>query len=47
MKQLEKKGIKLLTTGPSRFRLVTHYGISSEDIHTTLVRLGEIMGSRS
>jgi len=44
MKQLEKKGIKLLATGPSRFRLVTHYGISSDDINTTLMYFREIMG---
>jgi threonine aldolase len=44
MKQLEKKGVKLLATGPSRLRLVTHYGISSEDITTTLMCLREIMG---
>jgi threonine aldolase len=44
MKQLEQKGIKLLLTGPSRFRMVTHYGISTEDITTTLKHLGEIMG---
>lgn len=38
-----KKGIKLLCTGPSRFRMVTHYGISSEDIDTTLAALGQVI----
>jgi len=37
MKQLGQKGIKLLHTGPSRFRMVTHYGIHSEDIDATLM----------
>ena len=46
MKRLENKGIKLLATGPSRFRLVTHYGISANDITTTLMCLREIMGQR-
>jgi threonine aldolase len=41
--QLDKKGIKILKLGPSRFRAVTHYGISAEDIDLTLTALGEIM----
>ncbi len=41
--RLAKKGIKLLTTGPSRFRMVTHYGISSEDIDATLVATRQVM----
>ncbi len=41
--QLGNKGIKILLLGPSRFRAVTHYGISSEDIDFTLTALGEIM----
>jgi len=43
MTQLGQKGIKLLHTEPSRFRMVTHYGISSEDIDAALVALGEVM----
>lgn len=42
--KLEKKGIKFLATGPSRFRMVTHYGIRSEHIDTTIATLGEVMG---
>jgi len=41
--QLGKKGIKLLGTGPSRFRVVTHYGISSEDVDATLLALNQVM----
>jgi threonine aldolase len=42
--RLEKKGVKLLCTGrPSRFRVVTHYGIEAEDIDTTLVALKDAM----
>ena len=43
--KLGKKGIKLLKTGPSRFRMVTHYGISSKDIDVTLKAIAELMGS--
>ncbi len=43
MAQLDKRGIKLLRTGPSRFRMVTHYGISSEDIDVTLKALRKVM----
>jgi threonine aldolase len=41
--QLEEKGVRILQLGPSRFRAVTHYGISAEDIETALVVLSEIM----
>ena len=41
--RLEKKGVKLLSTGPSLFRIVTHYGISSGDIDATLVALRQVM----
>jgi len=41
--RLAKKGIKLLSTGPSRFRMVTHYGISSKDIDATLVAMRQVM----
>jgi threonine aldolase len=44
IKQLGQKGIRLLPTGPSRFRMVTHYGINSEDVDAALVALGEVMG---
>lgn len=42
--KLGEKGIKLLKTGPSRFRMVTHYGISSKDIDVTLAAIAELMG---
>ncbi len=41
--RLGQKGIKLLPTGSSRFRMVTHHGISTEDIDATLVALTEVM----
>jgi threonine aldolase len=44
MTRLGKKGIRLLRTGPSRFRMVTHHGIRSEDIDAALVALGEVIG---
>jgi len=42
--ELGKRGIKLLCVGPSRLRMVTHYGISSEDIDLALAALAEVMG---
>lgn len=41
--RLGQKGIKLLPTGSSRFRMVTHHGISTEDIDATLAALSEVM----
>lgn len=41
--RLEQRGVKLLPTGPSRFRMVTHYGINSEDIDAALMALGQVM----
>ncbi len=43
VKQLSKKGIRLLQTGPSQIRAVTHYGITAEDIDLTLAALDKIM----
>lgn len=42
--KLEKKGIRLLHIGgPSRFRIVTHYGIEPKHIDLTLGALREVM----
>ena len=41
--KIEGKGIKILRTGPSKFRMVTHLGISSKDIDATLVALSEVV----
>ncbi|MBW8039665.1 MAG: low-specificity L-threonine aldolase [Planctomycetes bacterium] len=44
VKQLEKKGIRLLHIGgPRRCRVVTHYGIEAEDIDVTLKALKEVI----
>ncbi len=43
LSKLGEKGIKLLQTDPSRFRMVPHYGISSEDIDVTLLALRQVM----
>ena len=37
------KGVKFLPTGPSRFRMVTHYGIEPEDIAEALTVLSAVM----
>ena len=41
--KLEKRGVRFLRTGPNRLRMVTHYGISADDIDTTLAVLREVM----
>jgi threonine aldolase len=41
---LAEKGIKVLPTGPARFRMVTHHGIEAEDIEWTISALNDIMG---
>jgi len=43
IKGLEKKGVRLLGLGPAHFRMVTHYGINSQDIDSTLTALAEVM----
>ena len=43
MAGLEERGIKCSHPGPSRFRMVTHYGIDPDDIHRTLESLREVM----
>jgi len=43
--ELDKRGIKLLCVGSSRLRMVTHYGISSEDIDLALSDLTEVMAN--
>ena len=40
---LEEKGIRYLSTAKSTFRMVTHYGIESQDIQTALSALYQIM----
>ncbi|UCD19953.1 MAG: low-specificity L-threonine aldolase [candidate division WOR-3 bacterium] len=40
---LDRKGIKALPTGPARFRMVTHYGITEEDIDLTISVLNDAM----
>lgn len=42
-KRVGQKGIKTLPTGPSRFRMVTHHGINSDDIDAALIALGQVM----
>lgn len=45
--KLENRGVKFLHTGPSRFRMVTHHGITSEDIVAVLNTIGDVMGCSS
>ena len=40
---LEGKGVKILRTGSTRFRMLTHHGISSGDIDKTLEALRKVM----
>jgi threonine aldolase len=41
----DEKGLKFLSLGPSRFRVVTHYGIGADDIERALEILREIMSN--
>ena len=41
--ELNKKEVKLLSVGARRLRVVTHYGISAEDIDLAVKALGEVM----
>ena len=41
--QLSTRGIKLLSLGPNLLRAVTHYGISADEIDSTLTALREVM----
>jgi threonine aldolase len=43
LKRLAKKGVRLSHTGPSRFRMVTHYGINPREIDGALNALREVM----
>jgi threonine aldolase len=43
LKRAARKGVKFLNTGPSRFRMVTHHGITTGDIDAALAVLGEVM----
>ena len=42
-KRLIDRGVKVIQLGPARFRAVTHYGISAEDIDLALAALRETM----
>jgi threonine aldolase len=43
VERLGKRGIKFLRTGPKRYRMVTHYGISQDDIDTTIKALNDTL----
>ena len=42
-KRLVDRGVKVIQLGPARFRAVTHYGISAEDIDSALMALRRTM----
>ena len=41
--RLREGGVKMLSTGPRRFRVVTHYGIGAEDIGKALTVVRQVM----
>ena len=43
--RLKEKGVLLHHAGPSRFRMVTHYGIGEADTETAIEALRAVMGS--
>ncbi|MGB9721595.1 MAG: low-specificity L-threonine aldolase [bacterium] len=44
LKKMAGNGIKFLSTGPNRFRIVTHYGITRDDIRTVIEVLKKELG---
>lgn len=44
--RLREGGVKMLSTGPRRFRAVTHYGIEAEDIEKALAVIHRVMRSK-
>ena len=44
-KALRARGIRMGAIGPSQIRAVTHYGISADDIETTIAAIAEVMGN--
>jgi threonine aldolase len=45
VKRLAGAGVKILSTAPTRFRAVTHYGLTADDIDQTLLALTRVMKS--
>jgi threonine aldolase len=43
--RLTSRGVKILRTGPRRFRAVTHYGIRAEDIDRAVSVLADVTTS--
>jgi len=44
MVRLEERGIKFLSRGSCQFRMVTHQGITAQDIDLTLEILKDVVG---
>ena len=40
---MAERGVRFLQTGVASFRMVTHHGISSEDVDAALEALGDVM----
>jgi acetylornithine/succinyldiaminopimelate/putrescine aminotransferase len=45
MARLKEKGVMLSHTAPTRFRMLTHYGIGAADIKTAIEALRAVMQS--
>ena len=44
---MEERGILFFEVSPNRYRLVTHYGINSDDIEKVLTIFNEIIWSKA
>ena len=44
MTRLEEKGVKFLSRGSCQFRMVTHHGITAEDIDLVVEILKDVVG---
>jgi len=43
VRELEKRGVRILHIGPARLRAVTHYGITAEDVDAALDAMREVI----
>ncbi|HLB73765.1 MAG TPA: hypothetical protein VJJ98_07085, partial [Sedimentisphaerales bacterium] len=43
VRELEKRGVRILHIGPARLRAVTHYGITADDVDAALDAMREVI----
>ena len=43
--EADRRGLRFNRTGPNRFRLVTHWGLTAEDMDAAVAVLREVMAA--